>query len=94
MSSGAEMVVAKAVQSNNADGMYILLVEESIEWSGFVKETTTKVGTTLKLEDFGSVNQIEPRVFVSKSTNLEIEGEQDDGNRIDRAVATGVFARL
>ena len=42
LSSGAEMV-AKAVQSNNADGMYILLVEESVEWSGFIKETTTKV---------------------------------------------------
>ena len=49
-SSGADITVAKAVQSNNADGMYILLVEESIEWSGFVKETTTKVrGRALKL---------------------------------------------
>ena len=52
------MAVAKAVQSNNADGMYILFVEESVTWSGLVKETTTKVrGRALKLEDFGSVDQ-------------------------------------
>ena len=58
LSTGAEMAVAKAVQSNNADGMYILFVEESVEWSGLVKETTTKVrGRALKLEDFGSVDQ-------------------------------------
>lgn len=58
LSTGAEMAVAKAVQNNNADGMYILRVEESVEWSGFIKETTTKVrGRALKLEDFGSVDQ-------------------------------------
>ena len=87
--------VAKAVQSNNADGMYILLVEESVEWSGFVKETTTKVrGRALKLEDFGSVDQDRAtRVRVEKRQSIEIEGEQDDGNRIDRAVATGMYLR-
>ena len=58
LSTGAQMAVAKAVQSNNADGMYILFVEESVVWSGMVKETTTKVrGRALKLEDFGSVDQ-------------------------------------
>ena len=71
LSSGAEMAVAKAVQSNNADGMYILLVEESVEWSGFVKETTTKVrGRALKLEDFGSVDQDRAtRVRVEEAAN-------------------------
>lgn len=58
LSTGAEMAVAKAVQNNNADGMYVLLVEESVEWTGLVKATTTKVrGRALKLEDFGSVDQ-------------------------------------
>ena len=58
LSTGAEMAVAKAVQSNNADGMYILFVEETVTWSGLVKQTTTKVrGRALKLEDFGSVDQ-------------------------------------
>ena len=58
LSNGARMAVASAVTNNNADGMYILFVEETIEWSGFVKETTTKVrGRALKLEDFGSVDQ-------------------------------------
>ena len=67
LSIGAEKAVATAVQNNNADGMYILLVEESIEWSGFVKETTTKVrGRALKLEDFGSVDQ-------ERATRVRIE---------------------
>jgi len=58
LSTGAQMAVAKAVHANNADGMYILFVEESVEWSGLVKETTTKVrGRALKLEDFGSVDR-------------------------------------
>lgn len=58
LSTGAQMAVANAVHANNTDGMYILFVEESVEWSGLVKETTTKVrGRALKLEDFGSVDQ-------------------------------------
>ena len=71
LSTGAEMAVAKAVQNNNADGMYILLVEESVEWAGLVKETTTKVrGRALKLEDFGSVDKDRAtRVRVEEAAN-------------------------
>ncbi|MEC8482211.1 MAG: hypothetical protein VXY99_00190 [Pseudomonadota bacterium] len=71
LSMGAEMAVATAVQNNNADGMYILLVEESVEWSGFVKETTTKVrGRALKLEDFGSVDRDRAtRVRIEEASN-------------------------
>ena len=51
--------------------MYILLVEESVEWSGLVKETTTKVrGRALKLEDFGSVDRERAtRVRIENATN-------------------------
>ena len=58
LSNGSKMAVAKAVKENNADGMYILFIEEESQWSGLVKETTTTVrGRALKLEDFGSVDQ-------------------------------------
>ena len=58
LTPAAQMAVAKAVKESNADGMYILFVEESSEWSGLIKETTTQVrGRALKLEDFGSVDQ-------------------------------------
>lgn len=67
LSNGSKMAVAKAVKENNADGMYILFIEEDSKWSGLVKETTTTVrGRALKLEDFGSVDQ-------QRATEVRIE---------------------
>ena len=67
LSNGSKMAVAKAVKENNADGMYILFIEEDSQWSGLVKETTTTVrGRALKLEDFGSVDQ-------QRATEVRIE---------------------
>ncbi len=58
LSGAAQHAVAQAVTDNQADGMYVLMVEEETHWSGLVKETTTVVrGRSLKLEDFGSVDQ-------------------------------------
>ena len=57
-SNGSKMAVARAVKESNADGMYILFIEEDVQWSGLVNTTTTTVrGRALKLEDFGSVDQ-------------------------------------
>ena len=58
LTPAAQLAVSNAVKESNADGMYILFVEESSEWNGLIKETTTQVrGRALKLEDFGSVDQ-------------------------------------
>ena len=78
MSSAAKMAVAKAVQESKADGMYVLYVEERTAWSGLVKETTTFVrGRTLKLEDFGSVDQERATRVRVEEAGAEKE-EQDD----------------
>ena len=67
LSSNGEYAVAKAVQKANADGMYILYVEETDVWAGLVVKKSTKVrGRALKLEDFGSVD-------VDRATQIRIE---------------------
>jgi len=67
LSNQAKLAVAKAVGDNNADGMYILRVDQQVTWSGLVKESTTTVhGRALKLEDFGSVDQ-------ERATRVRIE---------------------
>ena len=72
----------KAAQSNNADGMYILFVEESVTWSGLVKETTTVLCRVLKLKISVQLIKSEPHVFdlklFRKSTGTK--GDRDDGN--------------
>ena len=74
LTPAAQMAVAQAVKESNADGMYILFVEESSEWSGLTKETTTLVrGRALKLEDFGSVDQERAtRVRVQEAGQREV----------------------
>ncbi len=76
LSNAAQQAVAQAVTENNADGMYVLLVEEEVGWSGLIKETTTHVrGRSLKLEDFGSVDE-------ERATNVRL-GSVDQGSQAE-----------
>ena len=74
MTPAVEYTVSQAVKEADADGMYILFVEERVQWNGAVKETTTFVkGRTLKLEDFGSVDQERAtRVRVQEAGQREV----------------------
>ena len=74
LTANVQYTIADAVTEAGADGMYVLFVEEQVEWTGLVKETTTKVrGRALKLEDFGSVDQERAtRVRVEEAGRSEV----------------------
>lgn len=74
LTPAAKYTVSTAVKEAGADGMYILFVEESVQWRGVVKETTTYVkGRSLKLEDFGAVDQERAtRVRVEQAAQGEV----------------------
>ena len=74
LTPNVQYTIAQAVTDAGADGMYVLFVEEQVQWIGLVKETTTNVkGRALKLEDFGSVNQERAtRVRVEEAGRSEV----------------------
>ena len=74
LTPNVQYTIAQAVAESGADGMYVLFVEEQVEWNGLVKETSTKVkGRALKLEDFGSVDQERAtRVRVEEAGHSEV----------------------
>ena len=74
LTPNVQYTIAQAVADAGVDGMYVLFVEEQVQWTGLVKETTTMVkGRALKLEDFGSVDQERAtRVRVEEAGRSEV----------------------
>ena len=74
LTPNVQYTIAQAVADGGVDGMYVLFVEEQVQWTGLVKETTTMVkGRALKLEDFGSVDQERAtRVRVEEAGRSEV----------------------
>ena len=43
LTPNVQYTIAQAVADAGVDGMYVLFVEEQVQWTGLVKETTTMV---------------------------------------------------